>query len=91
MLEKKRRLLDSFALIAFLGKEKGFEKVKRLLEAASAPGEAVEHGGHGIAVAVTTDPVGSRRVERDQEDPTHLVARSAPREAREQAGENRPV
>jgi predicted nucleic acid-binding protein len=39
MLEKKRRLLDSFALIAFLGKEKGFEKVKRLLEAASAEGE----------------------------------------------------
>jgi predicted nucleic acid-binding protein len=39
MPERKRRLLDSFALIAFLGKEKGFEKVKSLLDAAADEGK----------------------------------------------------
>jgi ribonuclease VapC len=32
-------LLDSFALLAFLNKERGFEKVKSLLRAAEATGE----------------------------------------------------
>ena len=39
MPAKKRSLLDSFALLAFLNKERGFEKVKSLLRAAEATGE----------------------------------------------------
>jgi predicted nucleic acid-binding protein len=36
---KKQRLLDSFALMAFLGKESGFETVRALLREAEASGE----------------------------------------------------
>ncbi len=35
---KKPSLLDSFALLAFLNKEKGFEKVRGMLQAANASG-----------------------------------------------------
>ncbi len=36
---KKPRLLDSFALMAFLGRESGFERVRALLREAEASGE----------------------------------------------------
>jgi len=36
---KKPHVLDSFALLAFLNKEKGFEKVRALLHAAESSGE----------------------------------------------------
>ena len=36
---KKQNLLDSFALLAFLNKEKGFEKVRDLMRTAEASGE----------------------------------------------------
>ena len=39
MPAKKRSLLDSFALLAFLNKERGFERVKSLLRSAAATGE----------------------------------------------------
>lgn len=39
MPAKKRSLLDSFALLAFLNKERGFEKVKSLLRTAEASAE----------------------------------------------------
>ena len=39
MPAKRRSLLDSFALLAFLNKERGFEKVKLLLRAAAASSE----------------------------------------------------
>ena len=39
MPAKKRSLLDSFAMLAFLNKEHGFERVKSLLQTAEASGE----------------------------------------------------
>jgi len=39
MRAKKRSLLDSFALLAFLNREHGFEKVRSLLRAAEASAE----------------------------------------------------
>jgi ribonuclease VapC len=41
MPAKRRNLLDSFALLAFLNREHGFEKVKALLRAAAASAEPV--------------------------------------------------
>jgi predicted nucleic acid-binding protein len=38
---KKPKLLDSFALMAFLGKESGFETVRALLREAEVSGQAV--------------------------------------------------
>jgi len=38
---KTQSVLDSFALIAFLGKERGYEKVRDLLREASATGQPV--------------------------------------------------
>lgn len=38
---KKPSVLDSFALIAFLGKESGFEKVRTLLHDAEASGQSL--------------------------------------------------
>lgn len=39
MPARRRSLLDSFAMLAFLNKERGFEKVKSLLRAAEASSE----------------------------------------------------
>ena len=39
MPEKRRSLLDSFALLAFLNRERGFEKVRTLLRTAESSAE----------------------------------------------------
>jgi PIN domain nuclease of toxin-antitoxin system len=41
MPEKRKNLLDSFALLAFLNKESGFEKVRSLLREAERSNESV--------------------------------------------------
>ena len=38
---KRKRLLDSFAMIAYLNKEKGFEKVRDVMSEAQKSGDSV--------------------------------------------------
>ena len=38
---KRKRLLDSFALLAYLNKEKGFRKIREMLSEVQKSGESV--------------------------------------------------